>query len=87
MSAINQATPEQWDRAAKAPLQRQVGGDHYKGLPMQPIEYIMANELDYCEANVVKYITRHHLKGGAADIRKVIHYCELLLDIKYGEKP
>lgn len=67
------------------PLERQVGGSHYKNLKIQPIEYAMANDLNVCEANIVKYVTRHHAKGGAEDIRKVIHYAELLLQMKYGE--
>ena len=44
----------------------------------------MANDLNVCEANIVKYVTRHHAKGGAEDIRKVIHYAELLLQMTYG---
>ena len=31
----------------------QVGGDHYKKLTIQPTEYIMANNLNFCEGNVV----------------------------------
>ncbi len=79
--SINNATPAEWDRASK----RQVGGNHYKDLAIQPIEYILANNLDYCEANVVKYITRHASKGGVEDLNKVIHYVELLKEQKYGE--
>jgi hypothetical protein len=33
---------------------------------------------------VVKYVTRHKEKNGAADIRKAIHYLELLLELEYG---
>jgi len=66
-------------------LDTQVGGGHYKDCAIQPIEYIMANKMNYCEANVVKYITRHHLKGGKEDIKKVIHYCELLLEMEYSD--
>jgi hypothetical protein len=29
---------------------------------------------------------RHHAKNGAEDIKKAIHYCELLLQTKYGEE-
>ncbi len=47
----------------------QVGGDHYKKCTIQPIEYIYANELDFFEGNIVKYVTRHRTKGeGAKDI-------------------
>ena len=59
-------------------IERQVGGEHYKNCKIQPIEYIMANDLSYCEANIVKYITRWKQKGGREDIEKVIHYAELL---------
>lgn len=65
----------------------QVGGNHYKEMKIQPIEYIHANNLGYMEGNVVKYISRHGSKGGAEDVRKVIHYCQLLLQLKYGETP
>lgn len=67
-------------------LDKQEGGAHYKDHAIQPIEYIHANKLGYIEGNVVKYITRHTSKGGAEDVRKVIHYCELLLQLQYGEK-
>jgi hypothetical protein len=66
-------------------LSKQTGGSHYQ-LAIQPIEYIYKNSLDYCEGNVVKYITRHGSKNGAEDIRKAIHYCELLLELEYGEE-
>jgi hypothetical protein len=72
--------------ALKAPqqaLDKQEGGQHYKDKAIQPIVYIHANKLGFCEGNVVKYITRHKEKNGAEDIRKVIHYCELLLELEY----
>ncbi len=65
------------------PLNKQEGGQHYKDKAIQPIVYIHANRLGFCEGNVVKYITRHKEKNGAEDIRKVIHYCELLLELEY----
>lgn len=67
-------------------LDRQEGGSHYKDQKIQPIEYIQANNLGFIEGNVIKYITRHHVKNGAEDVHKVIHYCQLLLELKYGEK-
>ena len=70
----------------KGALDKQVNGDHYKSLKIQPIEYIVGNNLGWCEGNVVKYITRHSQKGGVDDINKVIHYCELLKELKYGNK-
>jgi len=64
----------------KGALSRQIGGGHYKDMPLQPIEYILANELGFCEGNIVKYITRYKAKGGAEDVKKVIHYAQILLE-------
>lgn len=64
---------------------KQVGGSHYKDCAIQPVDYIVENNLDFLEGNVVKYITRHRTKGGIEDIKKVIHYAELILEKKYGK--
>ena len=66
-------------------LNYQIFGNHYKDKTIQPIVYIHANNLGFCEGNVVKYVTRHKSKNGAADIRKAIHYLELLLELEYKE--
>lgn len=68
-------------------LTKQEGGDHYKTLKIQPVEYIVANNLTFLQGNVVKYITRYKQKNGVEDIKKVIHYCELILQLEYGHKP
>ena len=65
---------------------RQVGGDHYKNLNVQPIDFIEGNNLGWCEGNAIKYITRHHLKGGEQDIDKAIHYLQLLKERTYGRR-
>ena len=64
-------------------LNKQVSGSHYKDKGIQPIVYIHANNLGFCEGNVVKYVTRHKEKNGDADIKKAIHYLELLLELEY----
>ena len=64
---------------------KQIGGDHYKRMAIQPSHYIVRNKLGWYEGNIVKYITRHSIKGGRQDIEKVIHYAELLLEDKYPE--
>jgi|TARA_Y100001951_G_C11234329_1_gene236515 hypothetical protein len=47
----------------------------------------MDNKLDWCEGNIIKYVTRHNKKGeGKKDIEKVIHYAQLLLEKKYGKR-
>ena len=66
--------------------EKQIGGSHYKDCVIQPVDYIVKNNLDFLEGNVVKYITRHKTKNGIEDIRKVIHYAELILEKKYGKE-
>lgn len=64
------------------PMSVQVGGNHYKMLAIQPIEYITKNNLGYCEANVVKYISRWRDKGGKKDLDKAKHYIDLLIQLE-----
>lgn len=64
-------------------LEKQEGGQHYKDLKIQPVEYIEANNLPYLEGNVIKYTTRHASKNGIEDIKKAIHYLELILELRY----
>lgn len=66
-------------------LDKQEGGNHYKKLAIQPVEYITANNLGFIEGSIIKYATRHADKNGAQDVKKIIHFCELLLQLKYGE--
>ena len=68
-------------------LDTQVGGTHYKDCAIQPIEFIHANRLDFFQGNIIKYAVRHRHKNGAADLRKVIHYAQLALQLQYGENP
>lgn len=88
---IVHVTKAQEEMAAEAAtksrcLDSQVGGTHYKEMAIQPIEFILANKLPYCEANIVKYACRHKRKNGAEDIRKVIQYAMFILEHEYGEK-
>lgn len=66
-------------------LRTQVGGDHYAKYPIQPIEYIQANHLDFAQGNIVKLATRFRDKGGAEDLRKIKQYADILLALEYGE--
>ena len=63
-------------------LEKQVAGNHYKDLPIQPVEYIHANAMGYLEGNVVKYVSRWRKKNGLADLEKAKHYIELLIELE-----
>lgn len=58
---------------------------HYRNLEIQPVDYIFKNKLDFLEGNVIKYVSRHKEKGGANDIRKAIHYLQMILELHYNE--
>ena len=67
-------------------LDTQIAGNHYSNLPIQPVEFIYKNSIGYLEGNVIKYAARHKFKNGAEDIKKAIHYCQLILELEYGVK-
>lgn len=67
------------------PLDVQVGGQHYKTLYIQPVEYIVKNNLDYLQGNVIKYVTRWKDKGGLQDLEKAKHYLDLIIDFHFGD--
>lgn len=71
-------------KKAKA-TDKQVGGDHYKQLEIEPVEYCERNGLTGLESSVVKYVTRHGFKNGEEDIDKAIHCLELLKQFHYPE--
>lgn len=64
------------------PLDQQVGGNHYKDLKIQPVEYIHANNIGYMEGNVIKYVSRWRAKNGIKDLEKAKHYIELLIQLE-----
>jgi hypothetical protein len=63
-------------------LEKQVAGDHYKGMKIQPVEYIHANNIPFLEGNVIKYVSRWRSKNGIADLEKAKHYIELLIELE-----
>ena len=66
-------------------LDKQVDGNHYKSMKIQPAEFINENKLLFAEGNAIKYICRHQSKGKAQDIEKAIHYLEMILERDYAE--
>jgi len=83
--SIDKATPQDWDQARdRLASSNQVGGDHYiKGTKIQPIDYIMANNIGWCLGNVIKLVTRDkHDK--VEDLMKAKQYIDLELEKVYG---
>ena len=65
-------------------LDKQHGGSHYKKFKIQPAEFINENKLLFAEGNAIKYICRHSVKGKEEDIKKAIHYLEMILERDYN---
>ena len=65
---------------------KQIGGNHYKKYKIQPVEFIIKNNIGFVEGNVIKYILRFKDKGGIADLEKAKHYIELLIDSSKSSK-
>ena len=63
-------------------LERQVSGEHYKSLKIQPIEFIHANGIPFAEGSVFKYVKRWRDKGGIADLEKAKHFLEILIELE-----
>ena len=60
----------------------QVGGDHYSRNAVQCWDYIASNGIGYLEGNIIKYVSRHNLKGGVEDLKKAQHYLEKLIEME-----
>lgn len=63
-------------------IEKQVGGDHYKGFTIQPAEFCHVNNIPYLEATAIKYLCRWKKKGGVQDLDKAIHFIELLKEFE-----
>jgi hypothetical protein len=62
-----------------------INPDHYLRFKITPLQYIMANNIPWCEGNAIKYITRWKHKNGVEDLRKAIRYIELLIEKETGD--
>lgn len=66
-------------------LIKQVGGNHYSKMAIQPIEFIHANNIPFIEGSIIKYICRHKSKNGREDLEKAKHLIDILLEIEYDK--
>ena len=65
-------------------LDTQEGGSHYKDMAIQPVTFIVKNNIPFLEGNVIKYVCRHANKNGVQDINKAIHYLQLIKELHYA---
>ena len=63
------------------PLDIQVGGSHYKTFKIQPVEFSNANNLNFIQGSILKYLCRYNKPTGKGvqDLEKIIHYSQLAI--------
>ena len=74
--------------ASASAFDTQVGGSHYKDMGIQPVEFALANKLDFFQKDILKYITRR--KGDKAkrieDLNKAKHYLDMYIESVIKDK-
>lgn len=64
-------------------LEKQIAGDHYRKMKIQPAEFIHANDIGFLAGCAIKYCARYKVKNGKEDLLKAIHFLELLIQLEY----
>lgn len=64
---------------------KQIGGEHYQHMEIQPTEFIEKNKLSFLEGCVVKRICRHRRKNGREDLEKIKHEVDMIIELHYPE--
>jgi tRNA G37 N-methylase TrmD len=57
----------------------QIGGNHYKVMKIEPVTFIIENDIPFVEGNIIKYVCRWKSKGGVEDLKKARHYIDMLI--------
>jgi len=73
-------------RANLKATDKQIGGKHYTGFKIAPIEFIVKNKLSFIQGCVIKYICRFENKNGVEDLEKIKHYCDLQIQLLQNKK-
>lgn len=64
----------------------QIGGDHYKGAPVEHWDFVLMHKMPYLEAQIFKYVLRWRKKNGIEDLRKARHYLDKLIEWEVQEQ-
>ena len=57
---------------------------HYQST-IEPIDFIVANNLNFIEGNIIKYVARYKKKNGLEDLLKAQEYLKLLIELVKNE--
>jgi len=61
----------------------QIDGSHYRNLKIQTWDYIVQNDIQYLEGNIIKYVSRWRSKNGMTDLLKAQHYLKKLIETEH----
>ena len=81
-NSINVTSPGNPREVEGDALSTQVGGGHYKGMAIQPVEFIHKNGIGFCEGAAIKYLCRWRSKNGIEDLKKARHFIDLLIELE-----
>jgi hypothetical protein len=59
---------------------RQIGGKHYVS-QIQHWDWVAANNLDYFQGQITKYVARWKHKGGFQDLEKARHFLDKYIEL------
>ncbi len=62
-------------------LEKQISGDYYRNMVMQPVEFIVKANLSFIQGCIVKYVSIYKSKNGKQDIEKAIHFAKLAIEL------
>jgi hypothetical protein len=60
----------------------QIDGKHYKTDKIQHWDLVIANDIPYLEAQILRYVMRHRKKHGLTDLHKAMHFLEKLIEVE-----
>lgn len=58
----------------------QVGGNHYKKMKIQVWDFVIANDLDYFQGSIIKYVCRWKDKDWIKDLYKARHFLDKYIE-------
>jgi len=66
--------------------EKQVAGSHYKS-EIQHWDFVVANDLDYFQGQITKYVCRWKKKNGIQDLEKAAHFLQKYLELAKASEP
>ena len=68
---------------------KQVGGEHYRDMPVQLAEFVIPNKIGYYPSSVIKRMCRYNKPTGKGlqDLEKAKHEIDLIIEIEGWGRP